>query len=361
MTFIKPDILKKLETSHQRYGEIENELASIGADNNIELLKTLGKEMSELTEPRRLYAAFSEASEELQKCARQAETEPDGEMKRLYNEEIERLEAELARIAAAAEAFFRPPEKIEKRPVILEIRQGTGGNEAAIFSGDLFRMYNRYAENKGWKIEMLSASPSSLGGFKEVIFSIRGDSAYNCLRYESGVHRVQRIPVTEAGGRIHTSAATVALLIEPDEVEVNIDPADLKVDTYRAQGAGGQHVNKTDSAIRITHLPTGLVVECQDERSQHQNRAKALRLLRARLLQKLQEEQQRKIAADRRSQVGSGDRSERIRTYNFPQNRITDHRVDITLYQLETIIAGGLDALLEPLIQKMHDQQSEVA
>ncbi len=361
MPVTKPEILKKLASAHERYAEISNELASGAASTNIELLKTLGKELSELEEPNRLYSEFKKASEELEKCTGQQSSESDEEMKSLYADEIERLESETGRIMEAAEAFYKPPEKIEKRPVIIEIRQGTGGNEAAIFSGDLFRMYTRYAENKGWKTEMISASPSSLGGFKEVIFSIRGDNVYNRLQYESGVHRVQRIPVTEAGGRIHTSAATVALLIEPDDVEVHIDPAELKVDTYRAQGAGGQHVNKTDSAIRITHLPTGLVVECQDERSQHQNKAKAMRLLRARLLQKFQEEQQKKIAADRKSQVGSGDRSERIRTYNFPQNRVTDHRAEITLYQLETVIAGELDQLLEPLTLKMHEQQSEVA
>ncbi|MFA6448962.1 MAG: peptide chain release factor 1 [bacterium] len=358
---MKPDILKKLETGAARYIEVSGLLSAGDAAADLEKFKTLGREMSQLDEPHRLLEQFHAAEKELKNCRNNLETETDKEMRLLYGDEITRLEAELERISEAAELFCRPPEKIEKRPIIIEIRSGTGGNEAALFGGDLFRMYNRYAENKGWKTEIISASPSALGGFKEVIFSIKGDAAFNKLQYESGVHRVQRIPVTEAGGRIHTSAATVALLIEPDDVEVNIDPTELKIDTYRAQGAGGQHVNKTDSAIRITHLPSGLVVECQDERSQHQNRLKAMRLLRARLLAKYQEEQQKKIAEDRRSQVGSGDRSERIRTYNFPQNRVTDHRADITLYQLDIIIEGSLDNLLEPLLSKMHDLDSEVA
>ncbi|MFC1474994.1 peptide chain release factor 1, partial [bacterium] len=283
----------------------------------------------------------------------------DEEMRSLYNDEIESLRNKLESLENEIEDMFCGAEEIETRPAIIEIRSGTGGEEASLFAGDLYRMYSRYAENRGWTVEMLSSSESSRGGFKEVMFSVSGDGVYNRLKYESGVHRVQRVPITEAGGRIHTSAATVAVLIEPDEVEVKIDPGDLKVDTFRAQGAGGQHVNKTDSAIRMTHLPTGLVVECQAERSQHQNRAKALRMLRARLLDRYQEEQQEKISADRRSQVGSGDRSERIRTYNFPQNRVTDHRADITLYKLELVIQGDLDPVLEPLLQHMRTSESD--
>jgi peptide chain release factor 1 len=358
---LRPEILKKLETADSRYMEIESMMAAGDISSDLENLKTLSIEMSQLDEPHKLFRRFKAAESELNNCRASMESETEEDMQRLYSEEISRLEEDIGQIEESIEKFFRPPEKVEKRPIIIEIRSGTGGNEAALFGGDLFRMYTRYAENKGWKMEIISSAPTALGGFKEVIFSLKGASAFNRLQYESGVHRVQRIPVTEAGGRIHTSAATVALLVEPDDVEVHIDPTELKVDTYRAQGAGGQHVNKTDSAIRITHLPSGLVVECQDERSQHQNRAKAMRLLRARLLQKYQEEQQQKIAADRRSQVGSGDRSERIRTYNFPQNRVTDHRVDITLYQLETIIAGNLDPLLDQLLEKMHELESEVA
>jgi len=354
-------MLRKLETLDAKYREIEESLAGNGAAADVELLKKLGKELSQLEEPHRLFTARRDAEDEIRKCSANLDAESDAEMRLLYKDEISDLEREIERIDSAIDEYFHPAEKPETRPVIIEIRSGTGGSEAALFSGDLFRMYTRYAENKGWKTEMISSSPTSLGGFKEVIFSIRGDNVFNRLRYESGVHRVQRIPVTEAGGRIHTSAATVALLVEPDEVEVRVEPAEIRVDTFRAQGAGGQHVNKTDSAIRITHIPTGLVVECQDERSQHQNRAKAMRLLRARLLQKFQEEQQRKIAEDRKNQVGSGDRSERIRTYNFPQNRVTDHRVDITLYQLETVIAGNLDPLLEPLLLKMRDLVPESA
>ncbi len=352
---MKNDILRKLTSARERYAEIEKELSNAGASAGPDVLKTLGKEFNLLEEPNRLFLEHESLTAEIENCRKNIDSEPDPEMRDLYSREIENLERKLASVGEAAEKFYKPGEAAETRPVILEIRQGTGGNEAALFAGDLFRMYTRYAENKGWKYEMINSSPSSLGGFKEVIVSIRGDGAYNRLRYESGVHRVQRIPITESGGRIHTSAATVAILIEPDEVDIHIDNSELKVDTYRAQGAGGQHVNKTDSAIRITHLPTGITVECQDERSQHQNRAKALRLLRARLLLAKQQEQQNKLDEERRNQVGSGDRSERIRTYNFPQNRVTDHRCELTLYRLDAVVEGILDVLLDPLLEKMTD------
>ena len=242
-----------------------------------------------------------------------------------------------------------PKDPNDTRNVILEVRAGTGGDEAALFAGDLFRMYTRYAENQGWKVELLSSAESEAGGFKEVIAMITGKGAYSRFKYESGTHRVQRVPETEAQGRIHTSACTVAVLPEAEDVEIDIDPTDLRIDLFRASGAGGQHVNKTESAVRITHIPTGVVVSCQDEKSQHKNKAKAMKVLQSRLLDAMQAEQQAKTAADRKSQVGSGDRSERIRTYNFPQGRCTDHRVGLTLYKLEAIMQGDLDEVIETL------------
>lgn len=355
---LKKEYLQKLQSIDARYHELERMLAESGASASPERLKELAIEFNQMEFPHRLFTSYTETQTEVENHNGSIESETDDEMRELYREDIKRLEKKIEQLEKKIDEYFRPPEKIENRPVILEIRQGTGGNEAALFAGDLFRMYTRYVETKGWKSELISSSPTNLGGFKEVVFSIKGAGAFNRLKYESGVHRVQRIPITEAGGRIHTSAATVAVLIEPSDVEVHIDPGDLKTDAFRASGAGGQHVNKTSSAIRLTHLPTGLVVECQDERSQHRNREKAMRLLRARLLQKLEREQQMKIAAQRKNQIGSGDRSERIRTYNFPQNRVTDHRANVTLYQLDTIIAGVLDPLLDPLLEQMRELES---
>ena len=243
-----------------------------------------------------------------------------------------------------------PKDPDDEKNVIVEIRAGTGGEEAALFAGDLFRMYTRYAEAQGWKVEILNANPTELGGFKEIIFMVEGKGAYNRLKFESGVHRVQRVPVTEAGGRIHTSAASVIVLPEAEEVDVELDPNDLRIDVFRASGHGGQHVNTTDSAVRITHLPTGIVVSCQDEKSQLKNREKALKVLRARLLDQMRQEQQEELAKTRRSLVRSGDRSERIRTYNFPQNRVTDHRVGLTLHRLDAVIAGDLEEIISTLL-----------
>jgi peptide chain release factor 1 len=245
--------------------------------------------------------------------------------------------------------LFIPKDPNDERDVILEIRAGTGGDEAALFAADLFRMYSRYAEEKRWSIEILSIHETGIGGIKEVIASIKGKGAFSRFKYESGVHRVQRVPATEASGRIHTSAVTVAVLPEAEEIDVEIDPMDLRIDTYRSSGAGGQHVNKTESAVRITHIPTGIVVACQDEKSQHKNKAKAMRVLRSRVLQKMQEDKEREIASQRRSQVGTGDRSERIRTYNFPQGRVTDHRINLTLHRLPQILEGEIDELIDGL------------
>jgi len=274
----------------------------------------------------------------------------DEEFEDMLAEEIASLKEAKERLEDELQILLLPKDPNDEKNVIMEIRSGTGGEEAALFAADLFRMYSRYAEEQRWKVEVLSSSATELGGFKEVIFMIEGQGAYSRLKFESGVHRVQRIPTTEAGGRIHTSTATVAVLPEAEEVEVHIEPNDLKIDVYRSSGPGGQSVNTTDSAVRITHLPTGLVVACQDEKSQHKNRDKALKILRARLFEKMQEEALAEQAAVRRSQVGTGERSERIRTYNFPQGRVTDHRIGLTLYKLDLVMNGDLDEIIEALI-----------
>ncbi len=275
--------------------------------------------------------------------------EQDPEMLDFLRDSLQAAEGRSEELEREIKIMLLPPDPRDEKDVIMEIRAGAGGEEAGLFAGDLYRMYTRYADRRGWKTEILSSSPSELGGFKEIIFSVRGKGAYSRMKYESGVHRVQRIPVTESGGRIHTSTATVAVLPEAEEVEVNIDPADLRVDVFRSTGPGGQSVNTTDSAVRMTHIPTGVVVSCQDEKSQLQNREKALRILRARLLRTEQERQQREQAEERRSQVGTGDRSERIRTYNFPQGRISDHRVGLTVHRLEDVLDGELEEIIDTL------------
>lgn len=352
---VNQDMIQKLKTLDARYNEIVDALSESGVTGDPEKLKNLGKALNDLDGPSRLYRKYKELEKELAGNTALLDSETDSDMKYLYKDEIDRIKTDIDEMESAIEKFFNPTDDEEDKQFIIEIRAGTGGNEAGLFAGDLFRMYLKYAEIKGWKFESISESPTPLGGFKEVMFSMRGPGALARLRYESGVHRVQRIPVTESSGRIHTSAATVAVLIEPDEIEVVINPSDLKIDTFRSTGAGGQSVNKIESAIRITHIPTGVVVECQDERSQHQNRAKAMRILRARIVQQLEEEQNEKIASERRSQVGSGDRSERIRTYNFPQNRVTDHRANVTVYQLDSIMEGMMDTLLEQLVRHMRE------
>ncbi|HMP75035.1 MAG TPA: peptide chain release factor 1 [Kiritimatiellia bacterium] len=277
----------------------------------------------------------------------------DAELREMAQAELARIDAELPAAEQALKVSLLPPDPDDSRNTIVEIRAGTGGDEAAIFAGDLFRMYSRFADARGWRVGVIDASPSELGGYKEIVFTVEGDSVYRVLRYESGGHRVQRVPETEAQGRIHTSAATVAVLPEAEETdEVIIKPEDIRIDLYRASGAGGQKVNKTESAVRITHLPTGVVVQCQDERSQHKNKDRAMKVLAARLLDKVRSDEQAKQASDRKSQVGSGDRSERIRTYNFPQNRVTDHRINLTLYNLDRVIEGEMDALVDALYQR---------
>ncbi|MFS8544492.1 MAG: peptide chain release factor 1, partial [Limnochordales bacterium] len=283
----------------------------------------------------------------------------DPEMRELAREELARLSQREAELEKELRVLLLPKDPNDEKNIIVEIRAGAGGEEAALFAADLFRMYSRYAENRGWRVEMMSASPTELGGFKEVIFMVHGKNAYSRLKYESGVHRVQRVPTTEASGRIHTSTATVAVLPEAEEVDVEIRPEDLRIDVFRSGGHGGQSVNTTDSAVRITHLPTGIVVTCQDERSQLQNREKAMRVLRARLLDMKRREQEEELAAARRSQVGTGERSERIRTYNFPQGRMTDHRIGLTLYKLDAVLQGELDEVIDALVMADQAEQLE--
>jgi peptide chain release factor 1 len=303
------------------------------------------------------FGAFRTLESELE-SARELSTDADAGMRSLGEEEVQRVQGQIAQEEVELASLLIPKDERDDKNIFLEVRAGTGGDEAAIFAGDLFRMYARYAESKKLGVEILSENPGDHGGYREIISRIVGRGAFSRFKFESGTHRVQRVPATEAQGRIHTSAVTVAILPEIDEVEsVDVNPADLRIDTYRSSGAGGQHVNKTDSAVRITHLPTGIVVECQDERSQHKNRSRAMALLKARLLAAEQEKQQSAQAQSRKLQVGSGDRSERIRTYNFPQGRVTDHRINVTLYQLADVMEGDLDELIDALQQEYRAEQ----
>jgi len=346
-----PGLERRLEQAVERFEEIERLLAEPDAADDPRRFAELSREYAEL----QAIVETSRRLEALERRAREAEAlrgEPDAEMRAMADDELAEVEAARGPLKARLRALIVPPDPNDKRNLYLEIRAGTGGQEAALFAGDLFRMYQRYAESRGWRVEVLSAQPGEVGGWRELVARIVGQGAYSRLKFESGTHRVQRVPATESQGRIHTSACTVAILPEVDAVDdVDVDPGDLRIDTYRSSGAGGQHVNTTDSAIRITHLPSGIVVECQDERSQHKNKARALALLSARLLEAERSRQASARAADRKLQVGSGDRSERIRTYNFPQGRITDHRIGLTLYELDQVLEGHLDAVVEPLLE----------
>ncbi|MDH5622263.1 MAG: peptide chain release factor 1, partial [Gammaproteobacteria bacterium] len=319
--------------------------------------RELSKEYARVEPVVALFRQYQQLSAEIASAEEMA-SDSDSEIRAMGREELENLTERQEAALAQLQKSLIPPDPHDDANVFLEIRAGTGGDEAAIFAGDLFRMYSRYAETAGWSLEIVSAREGEHGGYKEIISRISGNSIYANLKFESGAHRVQRVPETESQGRIHTSACTVAVLPEPDEIEaVDINPADLRVDTYRASGAGGQHINKTDSAVRLTHLPSGIVVECQDERSQHKNRARAMSLLQARLLDAQVSEQQAEHAATRKLLVGTGDRSERIRTYNYPQGRVTDHRINLTLYKLDEILGGGLDQLIEPLVNEYQADQ----
>ncbi len=354
---MKDSIRLKLERLADRYDEVGRSLADAAVLARPDAYRELSMEFSRLEPVARAFADWQELERQLAAALAMA-GDPDRDVRDMADQEARALQERIAADSMALQDALVPADPHDASDVFLEIRAAAGGDEAAIFAGDLFRMYSRYADARGWRVELLSESRGEKGGYREVISRIAGRNVYARLKFESGTHRVQRVPATEAQGRVHTSTCTVAILPEveaTDSVEVN--PADLRIDTYRASGAGGQHVNKTDSAVRITHLPTGLVVECQDERSQHKNRARALSLLRARLLAAERDRQQRQTAATRRLQVGSGDRSERIRTYNFPQARVTDHRIDLTLYRLDDIINGGLDDLVEPLLREHRAEQ----
>jgi peptide chain release factor 1 len=342
-------MLQKLEDVERRYCELETLLADPTVLANRKDFARFAKERADLAEIVETYRGWKRLQREIDEHKSLLDG-PDVELRELAKAELPDLRHRAEAAEARLKVLLLPRDPNDEKNVVLEIRAGTGGEEASLFAASLFRMYSHYAESRKWRIEVLSANPTGLGGFKEIISLIEGRGAYSRLKYEGGVHRVQRVPVTEASGRIHTSAVTVAVLPEADEVEVQIDEAkDLRIDVYRSSGPGGQSVNTTDSAVRVTHLRTGLVVACQDEKSQHKNKAKALKILRARLLERAQEQQHAEQAQSRRSMVGSGDRSERIRTYNFPQGRVTDHRINLTLYTLDRVIDGDLDEILDAL------------
>ena len=341
-------MFQKLEAVETRCIQLDEFLSDSEVINNQERFQKYAKERSELSELLDTYRIYKRVCKELEE-SEQLISEGDEELRQLAKSEAQKLEEEKEVQENKLKLLLLPRDSRDEKNIILEIRAGTGGEEAAIFVSDLFKMYFKYAEKKGWKVEIMSQNVTGLGGFKEIIALIEGKKVYSRFKYESGVHRVQRVPETESQGRIHTSAVTVAVLPEAEDVDVEIDPNDLKIDVFRSSGPGGQHVNKTDSAVRMTHLPSGLVVSCQDEKSQHKNKAKALKILRARLLDKAVHDQQSEISQDRKDQVGSGDRSERIRTYNFPQGRVTDHRIKLTLHNLENVLEGELDNYFDQL------------
>ncbi len=340
----------KLEALEQEYLQIESDLSDPDVFGDQEKYRRLSKSHADLAPIVSAFREYRSLSSEIDGNI-ELLSDNDPEMRQMAEAEIDRLRDSRSRLEEKLRVLLLPKDPLDEKNIILEIRAGTGGEEAALFAADLFRMYSRYAENNNWKVELLSVHETGTGGFKEVIASIAGNHVFSRLKFESGVHRVQRVPETESQGRIHTSAVTVAILPEAEEVDLKIDPSELRIDVFRSSGPGGQSVNTTDSAVRITHVPTGIVVTCQDEKSQHKNRAKAMKVLRSRLLNILEEEQQRELAANRKAQVGSGDRSERIRTYNYPQGRVSDHRINLTLYNLEAIMEGQLDEVIEPLVQ----------
>ncbi|WP_417661417.1 peptide chain release factor 1 [Pseudomonas sp.] len=354
---MKPSLLNKLDLMQDRFEELTALLGDAEVISNQAQFRAYSKEYAEIEPVNKTFSEFRKVLADLE-SAQALLKDSDPDMREMAEEEVAEAKEQLVKLEGDLQRMLLPKDPNDDRNVFLEVRAGTGGDEAAIFSGDLFRMYSRYAERRGWRVEILSANEGEHGGYKEVIARIEGDNVYSKLKFESGAHRVQRVPETESQGRVHTSACTVAVLPEPDEqAEININPADLRVDTYRSSGAGGQHVNTTDSAIRITHIPTGTVVECQEERSQHKNRAKAMSWLAAKLKDQQDAAAHKEISDTRKLLVGSGDRSERIRTYNFPQGRVTDHRINLTLYSLAEVMAGGVEVVIEPLLAEYQADQ----
>jgi peptide chain release factor 1 len=351
------ELEKKLEALEKRYEELQNKLTSQEVLQNRREFAKLSKEMKDIREVVETYRNYKKIQKDLEDVRELLKSE---EFEKLAKEEIKRLEKEVEETERYLRVLMLPKDERDEKNVIIEIRAGVGGEEAALFVADLLNMYQKYAEEKGWKFTILSANRTGLGGYKEVIALVEGHGAYSRLKYESGVHRVQRIPRTESGGRIHTSTATVAVLPEVDETELEINPQDLKIETFRASGAGGQYVNTTETAVRITHIPTGITVACQDERSQFQNKQKALKILYARLKDYYERQKEEEIAKERKTQVGTGERSEKIRTYNFPQGRVTDHRINLTLYKLSDVLEGKLDEIIEALIQHDIDEKLKV-
>ncbi|MEQ9900415.1 peptide chain release factor 1 [Pectobacterium punjabense] len=352
---MKPSIVAKLEALQERHEEVQALLGEPSVIADMDRFRALSREYAQLTDITRCFQQWQQAQEDQQTAEMMLD---DPEMRDMAQEELKEGKATIEALEQQLQVLLLPKDPDDERGCFLEVRAGTGGDEAAIFAGDLFRMYSRYAESRRWRIEVVSASDGEHGGYKEVIAKISGDGVYGQLKFESGGHRVQRVPATESQGRIHTSACTVAVMAEVPEAEMpDINPADLRIDTFRSSGAGGQHVNTTDSAIRITHLPTGIVVECQDERSQHKNKAKALSVLGARIRAAEVQKRQLEEASTRRNLLGSGDRSDRIRTYNFPQGRVTDHRINLTLYRLDEVMEGKLDTLIQPVVQEYQADQ----
>ncbi len=353
-------MLERLESIERRYTELNELMSEPEVASDFDKLRNLAREQAsieELVTKYREYKATLKSLEETQAIITQG---LDEEMAELAKEEVKSLEQQRDRLLEEIKAALIPRDPADKKDVIIEIRAGAGGEEAGLFAADIFRMYSRYASAKGWQVEIMSSNETGIGGFKEIILEVKGKGAYSRLKYESGVHRVQRVPLTESSGRIHTSTATVAVLPEAEEIDLAIDPNDLRVDTFRASGAGGQHVNKVASAVRITHLPTGIVTTCQDERSQMKNKVKAMAVLRARLLDRERQRQFQEVTDARRSQVGTGDRSEKIRTYNFPQGRVTDHRIGLTLHNLESVLEGNLDEIIDAVATTDQAKQLEV-
>jgi peptide chain release factor 1 len=350
-------MMAQLEKIEKRYAELEEKMARPEVATNLSELQALAQERASIEGVVKLYRKYKKAAKELEDVRSMQVT--DDEMSALVKQEAESLEARLSELDGELRKALLPKDPNDEKDIIMEIRAGTGGNEAALFAADLYRMYSRYAQSRGWKTDILSMSESGIGGFKEIIFEVRGKGAYSRLKYERGVHRVQRVPVTEASGRIHTSTATVAVLPKAEEVDISINPEDIKVDIFHSGGAGGQNVNKVATAVRMTHIPTGMVVVCQDERSQLQNKVKALSVLRTRLLDIERQKQEAQITSDRRSQVGTGERAEKIRTYNYPQDRVTDHRINLSLHNLPRFMDGALDEMVDALATTEQAQQLE--